>query len=132
MNTAYKHLDSKLRIAELTIGQWMGIFLGVGLAIAWGMYVSPFGPTVSLTSAVYVGAIPAGAALLGSTTEIDPVLMLRSAIAWRRSEGRFLPGPGHSASGYVVTGDSHRETERRRREAAPPPSLAALWEEAQA
>jgi hypothetical protein len=96
------------------------------------VYVSPFGPTVTLSSAVYVGALPVGAALLGSATEIDPVLILRSAISWRRAEGRFLPGPGHSVSGYVVIGDRQRETERRRQAAAPPPSLAALWEEVEA
>jgi hypothetical protein len=132
MNTAYKHLDSKLRIAELTIGQWLGVLLGLGLAIAWGVYISPFGSTLTLTSSVYVGALPVGAVLLGSSTELDPVLLVRSAIAWRRADGRFVPGPGHSASGYVVTGDSHREAARRHRQASPPPPLAALWEEVQA
>ena len=129
MNTAYKHLDSKLRIAELTIGQWLGVLLGLGLAIAWGVYVSPFGPTLTVSSSVYVGAIPAGAVLLSSATELDPALLIRSAVAWRRMDGRFVPGPGHSASGYVVTGDRHREAARRRREASPPPALATLWEE---
>jgi hypothetical protein len=129
MNTAYKHLDSKLRIAELTVGQWIGVLFGLGLAIGWGMYVSPFGPTLTVTSSVYLGVLPAGAALLGSNTELDPFRLIRSAISWRRMDGRFVPGPGHSASGYVVTGDQQREAARRRQDGPPPLELGALWEE---
>lgn len=129
MNSAYKHLDSKLRVADLTVGQWIGVLFGVGLAIVWGVYLSPFGPTITLTSAVYVGALPAGAAMVGSFTELDPVRLVRSAIAWRRLQGRFSPGPGESASGYVVIADSQRAAARRRREELPELELASLWEE---
>jgi hypothetical protein len=128
MNSAYKHLDSKLRIAELTIGQWVGVLVGLGLAIGWGVYVSPFGPTITLTSSVYLAALPAGAVLVGSFTELDPARLIRSAIAWRRLEGRFTPGPGRSASGYVVIGDSQREASRRQQDSASELELAALWE----
>jgi hypothetical protein len=129
MNSAYKHLDSKLRIAELTIGQWVGVMIGLGLAIAWGVYVSPFGPTITLTSSVYLAALPSGAVLVGSFTELDPMRLIRSAIAWRRLEGRFAPGPGKSASGYVVIADSQSEATRRRQESVSELELGALWEE---
>lgn len=109
MNVAYKHLDAKLRIAELTVGQWIGVLLGVGAAVGWGLYMSPFGPTLTLTSAVYVAVLPAGAAVLGNATELNPALLLRSALAWRQREGRFMPGPGASAHGYVVGGESRGE-----------------------
>jgi hypothetical protein len=129
MNVSYKHLDSKLRIGDLTIGQWLAVFAGLTLAIAWGLYVSPFGATITMTSAIYLGALPCGAAFLANATEIDPFLLIRSAIAWRRLRGHFAPGAGGSASGYVVKGEG-RGSERRRAprdEVGPLPAF--LWEE---
>jgi hypothetical protein len=37
MNAAYRHLESKTRIAELTLGQWAGIVLGVLVAVAFAV-----------------------------------------------------------------------------------------------
>lgn len=128
MNLAYKHLDAKLRIAELSVGQWIGVLLGLGVGIAWGVYVSPFGSTVTLITAVYFGALPAGAAFAGNITEVSPWLVLRSALDWRRREGRYVPGPGRSAHGYLVTNAAAHE-----RAHAPRPAeadLATLWGEA--
>ena len=103
MNVAYKHLESKLRIGELTVGQWAGLLCGVGLAIGWGLYLSPFGAYLTLLSAIYLGGIPAAAAFLASLSEFDLWLLVRCALAWRRAEGRFAAGAGELASGYVVS-----------------------------
>jgi hypothetical protein len=102
VNVAYKHLEAKLRIGELTVGQWGGLLAGVGLAICWGLYLSPFGAYLTLLSAIYLGGIPAAAAFLASLSEFDFWLLVRSALAWRRAEGRYLAGPGEQASGYLV------------------------------
>jgi hypothetical protein len=126
MNLAYKHLDAKLRIAELSVGQWIGVLAGLALGIVWGVYVSPFGPTPTLISAIYLGALPAGAAFLGNVTEISPWLIVRAAFAWRRREGRHLPGAGQSARGYVVTEQAVEDGGRR---AAVEADLASLWGE---
>lgn len=127
MNIAYKHLDAKLRIAELGIGQWLAVLAGLGLAIVWGTYVSPFGPMLTLTTSIYLAAIPAGAALLANVTEFDPWLMLRSAVGWWRSDGRYVPGPGESTAGYVVTGAD--EDGLQARWLAAELDAAALWGE---
>jgi len=58
-----------------------------------------------VTLSAVQSAIPAGAALCASLTEFDPWIILRSAIAWRRLEGRYVPGPGRSARGYTVRED---------------------------
>jgi hypothetical protein len=105
VNAAYKHLDARLRIADLTIPQWLGILGGVLLAIVWAQYVSPFGDYVTLFTAVYVGALPVGAALYAGLTEFDLVLFVRSALRWRRMPGRYVAGPGTAALGYVVLAD---------------------------
>ena len=128
MNVSYKHLDSKLRIADLTIGQWLSVAVGVMLASIWGLYISPFGATITLTSAMYLAALPCGAAFLAGATEIDPFLLIRSAIAWRRLRGHFAPGAGGSARGYVVRGEGRGGRPRAPREEVGP-LPAFLWEE---
>ena len=108
MNVAYKHLESKLRIAELTVGQWAGVFCGVMLALGWGMYLSPLGPYPTLISAVYLAGLPACVAFLAGLSEFDLWLHVRALVRHRRSPGRYVPGPGHSARGYLVLADQRR------------------------
>jgi hypothetical protein len=127
MNIAYKHLDSKLKIADLTIGQWMAALAGLVLASVWGFSVSPFGSYLTLASAIYLGAIPVGAALLASYAEFDLWLLVRAAISWRRLEGQFLPGPGGSASGYVI-GEQDEDPKRAPRGEAFQLDMGALWD----
>jgi hypothetical protein len=129
MNVAYKHLDSKLRIMELTVGQWLGVLAGVGLAILWGYQLSPFGFQLTLVSAIYIGAIPAGAVLFANFTEFDLWLLVRSAAAWRRMEGRFAPGPGDSAEGYVLIERADEGDSAVLKRAETELDLARLWEE---
>lgn len=129
MNTAYKHLDSKLRIAELSVGQWIGVLAALALAIAWGIYLSPLSATLTLVSAVYIFALPAAAALFASLTEFDPWLVIRSALAWRRRAGRFLPGAGERAGGYTVHEDEGERQSREARDELAEIDLASLWEE---
>lgn len=127
MNSAYKHLDSKLRIAELTLWQWVGVVGGLGLGIVWGLYLSPLGSTLTMVSAVYMAALPAAAALFARLTEFDPWLVIRSAWAWRRLEGRFVAGPGELANGYIVTEETQMDGTQRPETAEL--DLTSLWEE---
>jgi hypothetical protein len=131
MNVAYKHLDSKLRIGELTIGQWAGVGLGVVIAGAWALYVRPpIGTTLTAVTAVYLGALPAGAALLASASEFNLFLILTSALRWRRRERRYIPGPGSGARGYVLEEDPTPAAARAARPAVADLDISALWEEA--
>ena len=56
MNPAFKHLDAKLRIAELTIRQWVSMFVGVLVAFLYADLIHPFGTLVTTISAVYFAA----------------------------------------------------------------------------
>jgi hypothetical protein len=129
MNLAYKHLDSRLRIAELSISQWIAILAGAGIAVIWGLYVSPFGSSLTLVSAVYVGALPAGAAILASSTEFDLWLLLRSALGWRRADGRYARGPGDRAFGYALHETAEEIALQQRRQDAIELDLESLWKE---
>ena len=127
MNISYKHLESKLRIGELTFGQWGAVVAGLFIAILWGTQLSPFGTYLTFASAVYIGAIPAGAALFASASELDLLLLGRSALAWRRRDGRYLPGPGESTHGYVLREDPSERLEPEQRRPYEL-DLAALWD----
>jgi hypothetical protein len=129
MNLAYKHLDSRLRIAELSIPQWIAVLGGVGIAVVWWMYLSPLGPSLTLVSAIYLGALPAGAAILASSTEFDLWLLARSALAWRRADGRYARGAGERAQGYAVHEDEAALALQQRRQDAIELDLESLWKE---
>ncbi|WCB91845.1 hypothetical protein DSM104299_00523 [Baekduia alba] len=130
MNIAYKHLDSKLRIGELTIGQWVSVALGVGVAGAWVLYIHPpLGATLTVVTAVYLGALPAGAALLAGSSEFNLFVILRSALRWRRHRWRFVPGPGDHVRGYVLHQDPANAPREARRQAVVDLDTTALWED---
>ena len=42
VNLTFKHLEAKLRFAELSIGQWAGVLGGVLFAMLFAEYLSPF------------------------------------------------------------------------------------------
>jgi hypothetical protein len=129
MNIAYKHLDTKLRIGELTIGQWLSVALGVGIAGGWALYVHPpIGATLTAVTAVYLGALPAGAALMASSSEFNLLLILKSAVRWRRRQHRYVPGPGARLRGYELRIDDAAAPRGPRREPVADLDTAALWE----
>jgi hypothetical protein len=103
VNAAYKHLETRLKIAELTLGQWLGVAAGVGLAMLWGFYLSPFGLYVTLFVAVYLAGVPALTAWLASESEFDLWLRVRAMWRWRKGADRYVPGPGPEPHGYVLS-----------------------------
>jgi len=126
MNSAYKHLDTKLKFAELTITQWFMIMLGVLICVLWCVYISPFGTYLTLGTGVYIGAIPAGLALMSTFYEVDVAVFVAAAVRWSRLDGRFVPGPGPETLGYLVqaTGFSPDDGDYALATLDP----AALWE----
>jgi hypothetical protein len=102
VNPAFKHLDAKLRVADLTVRQWLGIFAGVMTAFVYAAFLHPFGTMATLVTAVYIAGVPIAAVLVAGFSEFDVWLMLRSAVRWRSEDERYLPGPGVPTSGYRV------------------------------
>ncbi|MDW5598839.1 hypothetical protein VSS74_31060 [Conexibacter stalactiti] len=130
MNIAYKHLDAKLRIAELSVGQWIAALTGLGLGIVWGVYLSPLPPTPTLVSAIYFGTLPAIISVLSNLTSVSPAVLARSALGWRRRDGRFTPGPGDGVHGYRVVERRAPERDRGELGLADAADLSKLWETA--
>jgi len=126
VNTAYKHLEAKLRFGDLTVGQWAGVLGGVLFALAFAQYLSPVSGMWGVVLGVYLGAIPASAAFLASLSDFDLAGLIAAAIRRHHRPGRHLPGGGTAAQGYVlmpVAGgnfvDRASDTE---------PDLEALWD----
>jgi len=126
MNPAYKHLDAKLRIAELTLGQWAGIVVGVIVGLVFGLYLSPLGPIPSLILAIYIGGVPVAAIFVASFSEFDLWLLIRAAWRWRRDDARYVPGPGSATDGYRILKPVGERAPSRVAEL----DLAAIWGDA--
>ena len=104
MVSAYKQLEAKTRIGELTLGQWVGVIAGVLCALVVIAWLRPFGTYVNLVLGVYLGGIPITIALVVSVGEFDVWLLVRAAWRWWRADGRYSAGPGSAARGYQITG----------------------------
>jgi len=103
VNTAFKHLEAKLRFGELSVGQWAGVLAGVLFGLVFAQYLSPVRGLWGAVIGVYLGAVPASAAFFASLSEFDLWGLLGAAARWRRNPGRYLPGPGTRAHGYCLT-----------------------------
>lgn len=126
MNVPYRHLEDKLRIWNLTILQWALVLLGAAGAFVWVVYISPFGWSVTLFTAVYVAGLPGVAALVAGVSEFNAWLFIRSAWSWWRTPGRYRPGPGPRPAGYVIT--PAERPARERESTVKPIDVEALWE----
>ena len=105
MNVAYKHLNAKLRIGDLTTGQWASALFGVVLMLGWGFYLSPLPPYPTIITAVYIGGVPIGLAMLASFAELNIWRFARRGLVWMRSRGTYSAGPGDDIRGYRLTPD---------------------------
>jgi hypothetical protein len=128
MNVAYKHLEAKLRIGELSLGQWLALFVGAITALMWGFYISPFGMSLTIFTACYIGGIPGAAIFLATNSDVDIVLLLRSAVRWRREEGRYVAGSGDARPGYALAADAGEAHATNGSQQLTELDLAALWE----
>ena len=102
MRAAPAHLESKLRFWDFSVGQIAVAFLGIMLGVAWAKFVSPLHGMWAAMSGAYIAALPVIPVFVASQTEFDLCGLVIGALGWRRLEGRYLPGAGDAASGYVL------------------------------
>ena len=108
MNRAPAHLEAKLRFGwDFTIGQIAAMVVGILIGFAWANWLSPIRGIGAAVTGVYVGGLPVAAAFVASQTEFDLWAMGFSALRWRRTGGRFVPGCGQIV-GYQVLVDDDR------------------------
>jgi hypothetical protein len=127
VNPAPAHLEAKLRFWDFTIGQIAAALLGVLAGLVWASQLSPFGGLASAISGAYIAGLPVAAAFVASQTEFDLWALLAAIARWRRLDGRYIPGPGNSLHGYVLTdenGDGPSQAQTL------PLDLESFWEPA--
>jgi len=126
VHTAPAHLESKLRFWDFTVAQIAAAFAGIMLGFTWARFVSPLHGMLGAMSGAYIAALPVIPVFVASQTEFDLTGLVTSALRWRRLEGRYVPGAGADASGYVLVVE-HPEIDLAG--AAVGVDLQALWEE---
>lgn len=127
MNVAYKHLNAKLRIGDLTKGQWGSVLAGVLLMLGWGFYLSPLSTYPTIISAVYLGGVPIALAMLASYAEVNVWRFALKGVVWLRADGRYVAGAGDEVQGYRLTPDPRTEREAAR-SLCQPLDLSGLWD----
>jgi hypothetical protein len=131
VRTSPAHLESKLRFWDLSVGQIAAAFAGIMLGVAWAKFLSPLHGMWGAMSGAYIAALPVVPVFVASQTELDLSGLLVGAIRWRRLEGRYLPGGGETAQGYLLFGE-HAETAPGDGAEMLEVELQALWDEAPA
>jgi len=102
VRSAPAHLESKLRFWDFSVGQIAAAFAGIMLGVAWAKFISPLHGMWGAMSGAYIAALPVIPVFVASQTEFDLSGLVVGAIRWRRLEGRYLPGAGESANGYLL------------------------------
>ena len=129
MHTAPAHLESKLRFWDFTVAQIAAAFAGIMLGFIWARFISPLHGMLGAMSGAYIAALPVIPVFVASQTEFDLAGLIASALRWRRLEDRYVPGPGQSATGYVLSvGRADVDSSGGGLDL----DLQALWEESEA
>ena len=127
MRAAPAHLQSKLRFWDFSVAQIAVAFVGIMLGVAWAKFVSPLHGMWTAMSGAYIAALPVIPVFVASQTEFDLCGLVIGALRWRRLEGRYLPGAGETASGYVLQTERDDSDPAERAEEAEL-QLQLLWE----
>ena len=105
VRSAPAHLESKLRFWDFSVGQIAAAFAGIMLGVAWAKFISPLHGMWGAMSGAYIAALPVIPVFVASQTEFDLCGLVVGAVRWRRLEGRYLPGAGESAIGYLLVAE---------------------------
>ncbi|MGA2014791.1 MAG: hypothetical protein ABSH51_30285 [Solirubrobacteraceae bacterium] len=103
MHPAPAHLESKLRFWDFTVGQLAAAFAGIMLGVVWAKFISPLHGMWAAMSGAYIAALPVIPVFVASQTDFDLADLAAGAVRWRRRDGRYTPGAGDSATGYVLS-----------------------------
>lgn len=103
VHPTYRHLDRRIRLAGLPLGQWVQLLAAAAAAYALAQ-VLPFGATYDLSVAVTIAGVPVAAALAAGTAT-NPLAVLAALARWRRLAKLYPSAKAASATGYVLVGD---------------------------
>jgi len=103
VHPAPAHLESKLRFWDFSVGQLAAAFAGVMFGVVWAKFISPLHGMWGAMSGAYIAALPVIPVFVASQTDFDLAGLAAGAVRWRRRDGRYTPGAGDTAAGYVLS-----------------------------
>jgi hypothetical protein len=89
VHPTYKHLEDRVRLAGLTLGQWSQLLI-CGLAAYALATLLPLPSSWSVSVAVTACGLPAASAITFMSADSDVCRWLRAAVRWRRAPRRYL------------------------------------------
>lgn len=99
----YKHLEDRVRLFGLTLGQMASLFVMAMVGILFGLYASPLPPGPTIMVSVLTAGSPVVLAYAVTGRELEVWGTLFAVGRWARSEKHYLPGGGPlPEAGYVV------------------------------
>jgi hypothetical protein len=101
-NVTYKHLEGKTLVGPLSLWQWAQLFAGIVAGVVFGLYLSPLPATATVFVSCLLPGLPLAAGYGAMGLEFSLWQMARAALRYWRKPRHHLPGPGHSATGYLV------------------------------
>jgi hypothetical protein len=106
LHPTYKHLEDRIRLAGLSLAQWVQLF-ACALA-AYGLaQLLPLPGSWSLSVAISVCGLPAACAIAFQQAEFDVRRWLLDALRFPARRGAFRPGLGElsDVAGYRLAPD---------------------------
>ena len=123
----FQHLqDREVVLWGLTFVQLLYLALGVLLAFAFAMWISPLSGQQTAFVCILLAGLPPMLSWIATEGDIAPWTMTRACLRWLRSPRRFAPGGSRASDGYVVERPAPAETTARGARAAR--SLEDAWE----
>ena len=129
VHPTYKNLEAKLRVATLTVGQWIQLGASIGFAVIFVRYISPLPIEPTLSLAILLAGLPVAASYALSGAEFSATRLIVSVWRWRRRPKRYQPGPGEPIDGYVVELPPPVDVSDRDAASAPLADLELLWDD---
>lgn len=89
VHPTYRHLEDRIRLGGLTLGQWAQL-VACGLAAYALSTLLPLPGSWSLSVAVTVCGLPAAVAIAFMSADFDVGALVRAAVRWQRAPRRYV------------------------------------------
>src|SRR5439155_2085621 len=128
VSPTYKHLDAKMRLGGLQLGQWAQLAAALGAAALFGIYLSPLPPGPTVAVSVFVAGLPVAVSFAAMGLEFSVGSFGRAVWRWWRAPRRYIAGGGTAANGYAVTTVMEIRAGKPAMAASASGQLAELWD----
>jgi hypothetical protein len=101
-NRTYKHLEAKLRLGSLSLGQWVQIGAAGAAAAVFGVYISPLPTGATIFVSIVAAGMPVALSYGAMGLEFSVGDFAVAACRYWRSPRQYVAGAGQTSAGYIV------------------------------